>query len=80
MKTFLFPGYFREHRGTLRDSMGTIKRVENEENLKELLGHDISHEYYCFDSRIGQNLWIVSSERGVEGFLQYDLSSQDDIK
>lgn len=69
---------FREHRGSLSDSMKTVREFEGIDGLREIIGDiplipsdsEISVEPYCDkDDRIGWNdVHIVSTSDGVLGF------------
>lgn len=71
---------FREHRGTLDDSMMTCKEVKDfvalVKHLEKVWGEwsmpiepsAIKVEYYCYDSRIGWNTYIVTLQGHVVGF------------
>lgn len=72
---------FRKHRGSLDDSMPTIKEVETLSDVLAYLNEDwigehidkLTCEYYCFDARINWHCWIVLWKGQAVGFSNGQL-------
>lgn len=73
---------FRHHRGSLEESLKTTIECNSIEELSKILEETHDHEiksikvkYYCHDSRIGKDLYMVTCSTGenetswVAGFL-----------
>jgi hypothetical protein len=69
---------FRWHRGSLKESMKTMKTFKNEEKLKEYIiaeskpwmdleKKDISSIYTCYDHRIKWDTWNILGDGKVLG-------------
>lgn len=76
---------YREHRGSLEDSLDTSREFDTIKELFKFLINEMSQycchisiqdikvEYYGFDERCNQELYVVSSEKiGVFGFIYED--------
>lgn len=78
---------FRQHRGSLADSMATARtfetKAEFEQALREVTGDDaevatvrVSLYYAAPDARIGwDQTYIVATDRGVVGFTDGPLET-----
>jgi hypothetical protein len=75
---------FRWHRGTLDESMATAVQIEptiaalmavlNKDALVQTVVTELQIEFYAFDERIQQPLYMVSSKtQGVFGWLDHPL-------
>jgi hypothetical protein len=76
---------FREHRGTLDDSMLTCVEVDDfvglVKHLQKIWGEwslpiipgALKIEHYCYDGRIGWNTYIVTMKGQVLGFTDGPL-------
>ena len=69
---------FREHKGSLNESMNTVKTVENlndvwniiKENFEPFgIKKELEISYYCIDNRINWKTYIITMpDYGVIGF------------
>jgi len=61
---------FREHRGSLEDSMKTVTNVESLKDIEKICNFkgEYKIKYYCFDDRINWNTYIVTCDDKVIGF------------
>lgn len=72
---------FRQHRGSLSDSMKTVQQVKSKKDIKRIIPYevkDINIVYYAYDDRVGWSTYIVTAElsnneRGVIGFTNGKL-------
>jgi hypothetical protein len=79
---------FRFHRGSLDDSLATERIVESRKDVAKIITEqafpylpvdqsDLVIQYYTYDPRINEDLWIVLiAKDGVEsviGFLNHEL-------
>lgn len=58
---------FRQHRGSLSDSMKTVQQVESKEDIRSILPYEVENVdivYYAYDDRIGWITYIVTAEFG----------------
>ncbi len=66
---------FRLHRGSLDNSMKTVKEVETLSDIIKYLKEDglidvksLTCKFYCFDERINWNTYIICSKGQAVGF------------
>lgn len=67
---------FRYHRGPLQDSLDTSVYFTDYQQLGKYLRDEImlnyAISYYGYDERCDQELWIVTADGGVHGFVFID--------
>jgi hypothetical protein len=73
---------FREHRGSLEESMKTIINVESLNDIQKLFpdSKKIEIKKYCYDDRINWDTFIVTDENGVLGFTNGNLNKKIYLK
>ncbi len=69
---------YRDHRGSLDESMKTVQEFETKQDLVKYLkencvvpfyGYNLRMDHYCFDKRINWDTYIVTIKGfGVVGF------------
>ena len=72
---------FREHRGTLAESLKTTKNFQTKrelvdylEKLFEIPLNDLVCEFYCYDDRINWETYILTKKNyGVIGFTNCQI-------
>ncbi len=75
---------FREHKGSLEDSLQTIVEVENLKDIQRIVNDkyfhpvlDLKTEYYTYDKRIDWDTYIITAmleeTRIVIGFTKGDI-------
>lgn len=73
--------FFRKHRELLEDSMKTQVELFTLQELFNLLDTyskdgQVSIKTYCFDYRNNQETYLVSSDKGVIGFIGIERQRQ----
>lgn len=66
---------YREHRGSLADSMETVIEVKDLKDLAEKLSYQgkLTCRWYAQDDRIGWDTWLVCDENGPLGMSDGEL-------
>lgn len=71
---------FRLHRGSLKDSLETVKEVTSLDEVKEIVKlerftvGDLHCKYCGFDERIGWDTWLVLEDNNVPvGFCNAEI-------
>lgn len=74
---------FRSHKGTLAESMDTVKEVKDLNDVKKILEKEyepykilpgeITCKYYCYDKRINWDSWIILENGYAIGFSDGQL-------
>jgi len=66
---------FREHRGSLNESMRTVREVNTMSDIENIFASKnppikgkFSIEEYCYDARIGWDTWAVMWNGNYVGF------------
>ncbi len=75
------PLLFRFHKGSLQESMNTIREIPNYEFLEWLIRYTscipaidgISINYYCYDERIDWDTYIVSADYKSNDRISYPV-------
>ena len=72
---------YREHRGSLEDSMKTIFSIKStKKDLSQIIGcniEDIEVKEYGYDDRIGWNTFIVLVKGIPVGFTDGDVNEEN---
>lgn len=75
---------FREHKGSLEDSLQTIKEIDSLKDIQFIISDkyfhpvsDLKSEYYFYDGRISWDTYIITAMleeiRVVVGFTKGDV-------
>lgn len=80
------PFLFRWHRGSLAESMETVREFQDIESFRNYLEEDYKHwkaeveklgvSYCGYDSRIGWNTWYLTINGYCIGMVNKDLTSE----
>ena len=68
---------YREHRGSLADSMETVIEVKDLKDLAEKMKYKgkLTCEWYAKDDRIGWDTWLVCEDGCAIGMADGNLNS-----
>lgn len=74
--------FFRLHRGSLADSMATVREIQSVADINTIIAPDVvvSIQHGRYDSRINWDTYFVISQAGVVGMTNTYLPVTQDVK